>query len=139
MTESRSHEGGCLCGAVRYRLRGPFSGVVHCHCRMCQRAAGAPVVTWLTLPKAAFTVTVGELALYESSAEAQRGFCGRCGTPVTFWTRCHPADIDVTVASLDDPGAVPPDRHIWTGSRISWLHLDPDLPASAGSGAEPQA
>ena len=133
MTESPIHEGGCLCGAVRYRLRGPFSSVVQCHCRLCQRAAGAPLVTWLTLPKADFTVTVGELAHYDSSAHAQRGFCRGCGTQITFWTERYPAEVDVTVASLDEPGAVPPERQIWTRSRLSWMPLDPDLPASAES------
>lgn len=44
------HEGGCLCGAVRYRITGEPKSVGYCHCRMCQRAAGAPVVAWATVP-----------------------------------------------------------------------------------------
>ena len=133
MTETESREGGCLCGALRYRLQGPVRSIVHCHCRMCQKASGAPLVTWLTLPKAGFQVSRGELRPFESSDHGQRGFCPGCGTQITFWTRHHPDDIDVTVASLDEPGKVAPERHIWTGSRISWLHLDPDLPASRGA------
>ena len=65
MSESSEavHEGGCLCGAIRYRLRGPVSWVGHCHCIQCRRAAGSPAVTWLTLPKAHFEVTKGALRI----------------------------------------------------------------------------
>lgn len=135
MTGSEATMGGCLCDGLRYRLLGPLRDVVHCHCRMCQKASGAPVVTWLTLPKSCFEVVNGELRLFNSSDHGQRGSCGICGAQITFWTRRHADDIDVTVASLDDPRQVSPQRHIWTKSQISWLHLNPELPASPESSA----
>jgi hypothetical protein len=123
------HEGGCLCGAVRYRISGPAEAAVHCHCRMCQRAHGAPVVTWITVPADRFAVTKGTLKTYRSSDHGERRFCAACGSQIVFRSNRRPDDIDVTVASLDDPDRHPPDRHIWTSSRIAWLHLDENLPA----------
>ena len=77
-------EGGCLCGAVRYRIGAEPDHAGYCHCRMCQRAAGAPVVAWLTVARAAFAWTRGEPAVYRSSAKAERLFCGACGTQLAF-------------------------------------------------------
>ncbi len=120
--------GGCLCGAVRYRIAGAPRSVVYCHCRMCQRAAGAPVVPWATVGTAGFAVTTGELAEFASSAPARRGFCRTCGTPITFREIAEPDWIDITIASLDDPAALPPQFHIWTESQVPWLRIDDDLP-----------
>ena len=56
-------------------------------------------------------------------------FCPRCGTQLVF-ERTEPgaaAEVDVTVASLDDPASLRPDRHIWTASRIPWFDTDDDL------------
>ncbi|MEX0696941.1 MAG: GFA family protein [Dongiaceae bacterium] len=128
MTATSSYSGGCLCGAVRYRAEGPPRSVVYCHCRMCQRAAGAPVVPWATFPAAGFAVSAGDIAEFASSPGARRGFCKRCGTPLTFREIAEPDWIDITVASLDDPAALPPQDHIWTESSVSWLRIDDDLP-----------
>ena len=121
--------GGCLCGAVRYQARGDLDNVVHCHCSMCRRASGAPVVTWVVLPRDGFAFTGAEPATYASSAHAVRRFCGRCGCAITFEDDRRPQQVDVTVGSLDDPEAAIPKRHIWTESRLNWLHLDEHLPS----------
>lgn len=121
-------DGGCLCGSVRYRVPTPFDGeIAHCHCTMCRRASGALVVTWFTIDRSAFSVTKGSLSTYASSDHGTRGFCGQCGAQITFATDRHPSEIDVTLASLDNPEDFPPTVHIWTKSRISWLHLDEHL------------
>lgn len=138
-TEQETHEGGCLCGAVRYRIEGPIDSVTHCHCGMCRRASGAPVVTWITVPAERFTATNGELARYKSSENAERTFCPSCGAQITFWSTRHPDDIDVTLGTLDHPEQYPADRHIWTSSQIHWLHLDEHLPASPEFTSAPSA
>ena len=76
--------GGCLCGEVRYRINAAPVEALYCHCRMCQRAHGAPVIAWLTVPLAAFEVSAGTPAAYRSSAKAFRHFCRTCGTPLTW-------------------------------------------------------
>ncbi|MFQ5775190.1 MAG: GFA family protein [Kiloniellaceae bacterium] len=130
--DDEAHEGGCLCGAVRYRIDGPIDSVVHCHCSMCRRASGAPVVTWLTVAADRFALTKGEPVRFKSSDHGERGFCPTCGAQITFVTRHRPQEVDVTVGSLDHPEAHPAERHIWTSSRLPWLRLDEELPAYAG-------
>ena len=53
-------EGGCHCGALRYRLEGTLTDVAHCHCTICRRVSGGLVVTWLTLPRTGFQWLSGE-------------------------------------------------------------------------------
>jgi hypothetical protein len=119
-------EGGCLCGAVRYRIGAKPRSADYCHCRMCRGSAGAPVVARLTVANAAFAWTKGEPAVYHSSPKAERLFCPTCGTQLAL--RDEPDHMDVTLASLDDPEAVRPSYHIWTASRIGWFDTADDLP-----------
>ncbi len=108
--------GGCLCGKLRYRLSRSLINAGYCHCRMCQRACGAPVLAWLTAPLIGFAYREGRPKVFRSSAQAQREFCGNCGTPLVF--RPDAGDsVDVTLASLDDPALVAPQFHIWLDSR----------------------
>lgn len=120
--------GGCFCGAVRYAIRGQPREVSHCHCTMCRRAAGAPVVTWATYARDAVRVVTGSPAELRSSPPVTRTFCGGCGTPLTFATTAEPEWIDVTVASMDRPEDMPPGDHIWADDALPWLVLDDDLP-----------
>jgi len=128
MTMSTRIEGGCLCGAVRYRASGAASQATLCHCNSCRRAAGAPVVAWVTFPIAEFSFTQGAPARHRSSPSVERSFCPRCGTPLSYQHANFPNEIDVTTASLDDPSAFPPADHIWTSERIAWLELGDRLP-----------
>jgi hypothetical protein len=122
--------GGCLCGAVRYEARGaPFHPTV-CHCSICRRAAGAPMVAWITVMPADFAFTAGQPSTYRSSAKGQRTHCPICGTQLTFKLDALD-EIDVTVCSLDDPEAVPPHDHTYTSTQLSWVHLDDGLPRYA--------
>jgi hypothetical protein len=133
-------EGGCLCGAVRYRVEGPPLRTSYCHCRMCQRAAGAPVVAWGTWPAARFAWLGGEPTSYASSAKGIRSFCPTCGTQLPCRDPEDPGEVDVTLASLDDPAAFPPQDHIWTMSQVPWLKIRDGLPRHEGArGQQPGA
>jgi hypothetical protein len=121
-------DGGCLCGAVRFRVSAAPGEVSHCHCTLCRRASGAPVVTWATVPSAAFSLVQGTPREFRATPSARRTFCSGCGTPLTFQADATPELIDVTVVSLDRPEAVPPTEHVWSTRRLPWLALDDDLP-----------
>jgi hypothetical protein len=127
-------EGGCLCGTICYRISAEPRQADYCHCRMCQRATGAPVVPWLTVASDAFAWSKGEPAVYRSSPKAERLFCPRCGTQLAFREIAEPDHLYVTLASLDDPDAVRPTHHIWTASRIGWFDTADDLPRYPESG-----
>ncbi|MBJ9974570.1 GFA family protein [Pseudomonas sp. S75] len=122
-------EGGCHCGALRYRLEGDLGDVAHCHCSICRRVSGGLVVTWVTVPRTAFSWLAGQPQRYVAPASCTRWFCGRCGAHVALQTTHSEASIDVTVATMDRPEQVRANRHIWTGSRLPWLHLDEQLPS----------
>lgn len=125
----REHQGGCLCGAVHYRISsGAPLRVTNCHCRLCQKAAGAPFVTWAEFPAEAVTFTKGRPAFHRSSESAERGFCAACGSALTF-RYLNGDTIDITTATLDDSGPLAPEDNIWCESKAPWLTLDPALPA----------
>ena len=122
------YEGSCLCSETRYRATGPASHVGYCHCRTCRRASGAPFVAWVTFEKARFQFTKGAPARFSSSENVVRGFCGRCGTPLTYENLVTPSEIDVTVSTLDEPGALAPGFHIWVSHKLPWVSVDDGLP-----------
>jgi len=129
--------GGCLCGEVRFQARGEPIAVLYCHCRMCQRASGAPVVAWAIYPAGQVSVVEGKLTWFDSSADAKRGFCARCGSPLAFVSSKRPDQIDLNLAGFDRAEMIPPHSHIWTSSAMSWLVIDDHLPRHArGFGAD---
>jgi hypothetical protein len=124
-----SIEGGCLCGAVRYRIAGKPLSSGTCQCRSCRRASAAAIVPWITVNTADFTFTAGQPGAYNSSPPATRSFCGRCGSPLTFThTSYEGKKIDVTTVSLDNPEAFPPEGHLWTSQKLGWIRLADGLP-----------
>jgi hypothetical protein len=126
-------EGGCLCGALRYRAVGPALDASICHCATCRRAAGAQSVAWATFAADDFVWTTGSPAVHASSPGVARTHCSACGTSLTF--QSAPDSIDVTLASLDDPEALPPTKEIWLLHRLAWEPIDPRLAAYPRSSA----
>ncbi|MNT86059.1 Glutathione-dependent formaldehyde-activating enzyme [compost metagenome] len=90
------------------------------------------LITWLTVNCDDFQWLSGTPQRYDSSASCVRYFCSRCGAHVALTTDLSPQSIDVTVTTLDQPELAPPNRHIWIDSRLSWLHLDEQLPEEHG-------
>jgi hypothetical protein len=120
-------EGGCFCGAIRYRAEGKPSNTMICHCESCRRVAAAPAVPWLTFPIEAFRFTRGKPKEFSSSKSVRRGFCDSCGTMLTY--RRIPEQIDVATCSLDDPNAFPPTHHSWLVDDLAWVKFGDGLPA----------
>lgn len=117
-------EGGCQCGAVRYRLAAAPVSVAVCHCRMCQRATGTPMFAVLVMAHEAVDWIRGAPAWFRSSDVAERGFCQTCGTHLAFrFVEGHPRedDLDITLPSLDDPTAFEPRLETGIESRADWV------------------
>lgn len=121
-------EGGCLCGAVRYRIEGEPLVSGTCQCRSCRKASAAAIVPWIHLESEKFSFTKGKPADFNSSPSVTRTFCGSCGTPLTYWKTSYGRTLDVTTCSLDDPDAFPPVAHVWTSHRLRWIELADGLP-----------
>jgi hypothetical protein len=119
--------GGCLCGAVRFESAEAPSNVGVCHCRICQKHSGGAYMTWAFLKRDKFRFTVGEPVYYRSSATGQRGFCGKCGSPLVFKDATD--NVGVPVGTFDHPGDWPPDfAHGGMESRIAWDVIADGLP-----------
>ena len=119
--------GGCQCGAVRYRLSAEPTGANICHCRMCQKASGGPMMAFGGVRLSEFFVSSGAIATFSSSDIAERGFCARCGTPLTY-RELGSDRVSVTLGSLDEPGAVAPLTQLGVESKVSWLVRSLSLP-----------
>jgi hypothetical protein len=102
--------GSCLCGGVKYRITGSLSGVVNCHCHMCQKAHGAPFRTRASVNAADFEFVQGEdlVTFYESSPGVHRGFCGRCGSPILTRFDADTSQFGLPLGALDDDPGVRP-------------------------------
>lgn len=127
---SETHEGGCLCGAVRYVATGAPSRSGICHCRMCQRATGQPMVAGAVFAKTAISVK-GETRAYQSSSRARRHFCPTCGSPLFFEPLDQPEHLEVWLGTLDDPARIEPAYHIFCASQVPWLAIQDDRPRHA--------
>ncbi len=136
--EARKFTGGCLCGAIRYRAEGPPKRVSNCHCSMCRRANGAAFATAAAFDPAKLTFTKGAPTAYASSAKLERLFCPECGSSVGFRYRDREV-AGIWVATLDDPDALPPLRHIWTRDKLAWVRIDDGLPTFAEGAPRPGA
>ena len=125
-----TREGGCLCGAVRFRTEGEPLNIRTCHCRICQLNSGSPAMVFATVPIADYRYESGEAALrrIKSSSFGHRAFCGECGTPLYAHVEHQPDTFDFSVATLDQPGLVRPGFHIFWSSRVPWLEIDDGLP-----------
>lgn len=125
--------GGCLCGAIRYEVHGKALGSMLCQCRMCQKFSGAPVLGGTTFYTADVNFVKGEPKRYRSSPIANRGFCGDCGTALTYegtigtWTQW----LMIWTATLDEPEKFPPTYHLGVESAMPWLDIHDDLPRTA--------
>ena len=112
-----TREGGCLCGALRYRVEGEpeASGLRHCGTR--RRAASAPALPYAEFASIRLAFSRGRPTDYNSSPGVTRSFRGQCGAPLTYRTADAPDRVDPMICSLDDPGSITPAFHVWTRER----------------------
>lgn len=131
-------KGGCFCGNIRYETTGTPENSTNCHCSICQRTTGAPFVTWFSVPISTFQLLQGQPQQFQSTEKGVRSFCPICGTQLLFVEQGKD-EIDITTASLDEPGLVPPVDHIYTDSKVPWLNLSDTLPSFTHSRVATQA
>jgi hypothetical protein len=132
-------EGGCVCGAMRYRVSGAPTNTMICHCRTCRRVAAAPVVAWVTFANAAFMWLRGQPSAFHSTEPVRRTFCPSCGTPLTYEHRDSGGFVDVTTCSLDDPNLFPPTHHSWLSHDLAWVRFGDGLPTFREFRPRPEA
>jgi hypothetical protein len=134
MSDDNTREGGCGCGAVRYRVAGDPIFVNNCHCRQCQCQTGSTSVvnaffeadklSLLSGELAASTVTTGSGGPHEIMR------CTICGTALwSHYPRLGRLGAGLRVGTLDDSASFQPDAAIFVAERVPWVALPQGIPA----------
>lgn len=127
-----------MCGATRYRAEGEMLWAEPCHCRDCQRAAGADYVSWFGMRAAGVTWS-GPRRTFASLPGVTRSFCGTCGTPMSFETTRYPDETHFYAPTLDDRSLYHPTAHVHWSERGPWLEGLETLPRHIHGGGSPLA
>lgn len=127
-----TQEGGCLCGALRYRVHGTPFDIDYCHCRMCQKSTGAPVGVWMDFKIEQVEWLSGAPKEYASSDTVRRGFCAECGSAISFRDTRYSGYYTLAIVSLDDPDVFSPNYHIHMDSSPEWFSLSDELEKHPG-------
>ena len=120
-------EGSCACGKIRYTASKMPTSSTNCHCRICQKVAGAPYMTWTAIEKA--SVQWSSLPdLWKFSKIADRGHCSQCGSSMTMQYHLQPARLSIAASTIDKSTApVPqPEEHIFLNEKASWFQMPDD-------------
>jgi hypothetical protein len=129
------HEGGCLCGTVRYRTHGnpdETEGTGVCHCTFCHRRTGSAFGVNAYFPAPAVEILSGELKTYEYRSDLSHQwlrmeFCPNCGTTVTWVGEWNPALRAIAVGTFDDPNWLRPGWQIFVRSALPWIVHPPGV------------
>jgi hypothetical protein len=137
-------QGGCVCGAVRYRVKAKPQAAMVCHCTWCQRRSGSAFASVAYFNEAEIEFLQGKVTTYEHrSDETQRWvrteFCPVCGTTVAHTAEVRPGWKAIALGTLDDPDGVRIDRHIWTRSARPWVAIpeEAEVYEKGSAGAKP--
>src|SRR5688572_24380962 len=127
----KPREGGCLCGAVRYRVNDAPVRTSVCHCTFCQRRTGSAFGIGVYFRQEDVAIT-GVLKSYEHRSDEsgrwlRMEFCPTCGTTVTWTLELLPGGRGIAGGTFDDPAWLRIERHGWTRSAHPWVVLPPGV------------
>ena len=134
--DARTATGSCLCGDVRYEVRGPLRDILFCHCENCRRAHGN-FSAYSSCRREDLVVTgAGPLRWYHTDTDVtpnvQRGFCPRCGSSL-FWDPQGYEYVYLSAGTLDPPTGIKGAGHIWLSEAGDYYEVCDDLPKAQGS------
>jgi hypothetical protein len=120
------HQGGCLCGSVRYRTIGAPERTTICHCTFCQRLTGSAFLIEPVFATTNVEVSRGAVRTYHHRSRAHGrmltvNFCPECGTHLSLLFERFPGYQGVCGGTFDDPQWFKPDRHIFTETALPWM------------------
>lgn len=119
------HSGGCQCGAVRFRVEGALGDASVCHCRMCQKASGNFYLPLVSVRGARLEWTRGKPSTFRSSNHVKRGFCAKCGTPLTFTA---PDGVALAIGAFDRPQEIAPKIQWGAEAKLPYVDRVHELP-----------
>lgn len=123
MLDTRTHTGSCLCGALSYKVSGPLSSILICHCTQCRKTSGHFAAATAARKSDFQLINQEGLEWYRSSPQARRGFCKKCGSSV-LWQSDNADYIVLFTGSLDDSSGLKIMGHIFTDTAGKYYRLD---------------
>lgn len=136
-------EGGCLCGAFRFRIQARLGDVRLCHCKLCRKANGSAFSANSRILRSGFVLltSMDTVTEYESSPGAWKAFCSVCGSPCYSRVDWDPDGIRVRLGTIDDDVMAKIVAHVWVGSKAPWDRICDDLPQfdQADTSGQPMA
>lgn len=131
-TEQHDHTGSCLCGRVRVTTHGALRGVIFCHCTQCRKQTGLFYAATDIEDDALQVEGVENVAWFEASDTAKRGFCKNCGSAL-FWKSKGSTRTSVMAGLFDKPSSLQGAVHIFTADKGDFYEINDDLPRHEGS------
>lgn len=122
-----SFQGGCLCGSVRFEIKGELRPVINCHCGQCLHTHGHYSAYTAVEKKSMKFVNDDGLKWFCSSKEARRGFCQECGASL-FFKRLDGRTISVAAGMLDFSEELKTVEHIFIDDKPDYYEIDDNLP-----------
>ncbi|MDQ0474397.1 GFA family protein [Labrys wisconsinensis] len=129
--EPRQLTGSCLCGAVRYTIRGPVRDIWACHCRFCRRLHSHVAAYAACAPEDIAIEDGRKLRWYRSSPSIRRGFCGKCGAQM-FYAPLDGGHFSIAAGTLDEPTGLKLTLHLCTAQKGDYYAIADDVPQLAG-------
>lgn len=125
-----TQRGSCLCRRVQYRIHGPMTDVLNCHCSMCRKLHAAVFRTRAKVASKDWEWVSGEklVKYYESSPGEHKGFCSECGSSLLTRFDQHPEVLGFPLGTLDTDPGVRAERHVFVGSKAPWFDITDQLP-----------
>jgi hypothetical protein len=135
---TKTASGRCLCAAITFKTHGVPRFVGHCHCESCRRQTGAIVATFVGFPNSQVTFA-GERQTHTSSPGVSRGFCPKCGTPLSYESTEYPGEIHLYLSTFDEPEQFRATDHVFWNERVQGYDLHDNLPRRVAGEDKPVA
>lgn len=125
-----THQGSCLCGEIRYKINGPITGILNCHCSDCRKSHGAAFRTRGAVHPDDFVFLKGEhlLTRYAHKPDEFRCFCSWCGSNVVTMYTDPTTPLGLALGTLDTELTSGPKCHVFTSDKASWHTITDTLP-----------
>ncbi len=122
--------GSCLCGSVRFEVRGPFLRASHCHCSRCRKHSGASGCVQARVSKERFRLLrgAGSIRVYGRGEGAVKAFCVNCGSSLFGGSWPEGPEVSIRMGALDDDPGIRPQFHTFVDSRAAWDEITDGLP-----------
>lgn len=127
-----THNGSCLCGAVRFRTEGALRGVVYCHCTQCRKQSGHHFASTNVADDRLQIEGSDNVSWFQSSTDARRGFCKTCGS-VLFWKHRKLDYTSINAGAFDKPTGLHGAMHIFVADKGDYYDITDGLPQHQAS------